>query len=432
MRISTKVLASAALALGFAFAFPHMPVISLDSGEAQAAVSISIGGFYDRLARYGDWVRRGRDYVFVPNVGPGWRPYTFGHWEYTDRFGWMWISDEPFGWATYHYGRWGFDPDLGWYWVPATEWAPAWVSWRRSNDYVGWAPLPPDRDTGLEAEIDIDSDRYADRYWAIVPAPEFLSGNVGRVVIREKDTRFNRVFRETKPLGRVKVVNKVVMNNLINVDEVERLTRKKVRVKKVREVNEVDQAGKAAADDSVAVFAPSVEKTTSDKPRDVKSTEDVTRKRKKESGDATKKGAEEQPTGKVTTQETDEAGSSPKDQTKKAKKKRANKAGEQPGEEATSPQTDGQEMPAKKAKRTKQQQNIGTQDEGTGQVPPKKKQRELQQDQQSAGETLKPNRKQKSMDQPQESQPGTAPSDQGQNKKKKNKKCDPGTENCPG
>ena len=76
MRISTKVLASAALALGFAFAFPHMPVISLDSGEAQAAVSISIGGFYDRLARYGDWVRRGRVYVFVPNVGPGWRPYT--------------------------------------------------------------------------------------------------------------------------------------------------------------------------------------------------------------------------------------------------------------------------------------------------------------------------------------------------------------------
>src|SRR2546423_9736807 len=28
--------------------------------------------------------------------------------------------------------------------VPGDEWAPAWVSWRSSKDYVGWAPLPPE------------------------------------------------------------------------------------------------------------------------------------------------------------------------------------------------------------------------------------------------------------------------------------------------
>ncbi len=31
-----------------------------------------------------------------------------------------------------------------WIWVPGYEWAPAWVSWRSSDDYVGWAPLPPE------------------------------------------------------------------------------------------------------------------------------------------------------------------------------------------------------------------------------------------------------------------------------------------------
>src|SRR5204863_8137985 len=103
MRISTKVLASAALALGFVFAFPQMPVISLDSGEAQAAVPISIGGFYDRLARYGDWVRRGRANAFVPNVRARWRPYTFDHWQYADRYGWLLSCDEPSDWAPHHY-----------------------------------------------------------------------------------------------------------------------------------------------------------------------------------------------------------------------------------------------------------------------------------------------------------------------------------------
>jgi hypothetical protein len=29
-------------------------------------------------------------------------------------------------------------------WVPGYTWAPAWVSWRSNDDYVGWAPLPPE------------------------------------------------------------------------------------------------------------------------------------------------------------------------------------------------------------------------------------------------------------------------------------------------
>ena len=60
----------------------------------------------------------------------------------------MWVSNEPFGWATYHYGRWGFSNRVGWFWVPGNRWAPAWVAWRSSNDYLAWAPLPPTPDEG--------------------------------------------------------------------------------------------------------------------------------------------------------------------------------------------------------------------------------------------------------------------------------------------
>src|SRR5438477_7691878 len=180
-----RALGGAVLAVGLASLCPSPPLFPFGSSAAQAAIDVSIGegAFYDRLAPYGDWLQRGNVYVFVPAVSADWRPYTFGHWEYTDRFGWIWISDEPFGWATYHYGRWGYDDEIGWYWVPATEWAPAWVSWRRSDNYIGWAALPPDPHTGLSVNIDLNSDRYADRYWAVVPAPQFLSVNLRGAVI---------------------------------------------------------------------------------------------------------------------------------------------------------------------------------------------------------------------------------------------------------
>jgi hypothetical protein len=103
--------------------------------------------FFTRLDPEGDWIETSNyGYVWQPRVARqshSWRPYTVGRWVYTDA-GWTWISEEPFGWATYHYGRWTRLRNLGWIWVPGNEWAPAWVSWRSNNDYVGWAPLPPE------------------------------------------------------------------------------------------------------------------------------------------------------------------------------------------------------------------------------------------------------------------------------------------------
>lgn len=103
--------------------------------------------FYDSLAPYGTWAYvAGAGLCWQPtvySVDRSWRPYSDrGRWVYTD-CGWYWQSDYSWGWAPFHYGRWLKDAQRGWVWAPNRVWGPAWVSWRQSADYCGWAPLPP-------------------------------------------------------------------------------------------------------------------------------------------------------------------------------------------------------------------------------------------------------------------------------------------------
>jgi hypothetical protein len=103
--------------------------------------------FYDSLSPYGDWIYLA-DYGYcwrptVAVVDRGWRPYCHGGgWLWTD-CGWYWRSDYSWGWAPFHYGRWQLHGAHGWMWMPDLHWGPAWVSWRHSPTYYGWAPLPP-------------------------------------------------------------------------------------------------------------------------------------------------------------------------------------------------------------------------------------------------------------------------------------------------
>ena len=103
--------------------------------------------YYAELNPYGTWLT-------VPDYGncwrptaavvdTSWRPYHHrGRWLYSD-LGWYWQSDYSWGHIPFHYGRWANHRSHGWIWVPGNTWAPAWVSWRRSSTYCGWAPLPP-------------------------------------------------------------------------------------------------------------------------------------------------------------------------------------------------------------------------------------------------------------------------------------------------
>ncbi len=138
----------AAAVVGLAVALGSLAAPPLLGGITLAAAQVSEDFIY-ALEPYGRWIRHRRfGEVWVPaNLPRDWRPYEYGHWVYTDEWGWFWVSDpeeEDWGWVTFHYGRWVFERGLGWFWVPGDEWAPAWVDWRYGDGYVGWAPLPPD------------------------------------------------------------------------------------------------------------------------------------------------------------------------------------------------------------------------------------------------------------------------------------------------
>ena len=161
------------------FAAPGLPLPGADrlglTGTAAAQDTIDIDTFYDELSPYGQWVWHPRfGYVWLPeNVSANWRPYTVGRWTYTDEYGWYWDSYEPFAWAVYHYGRWGYDQDYGWFWVPGDTWAPAWVQWRYSDDYVGWAPVGPGR-TGYAYGVPVTYDAPVAESWVFVQ-PRYMT-----------------------------------------------------------------------------------------------------------------------------------------------------------------------------------------------------------------------------------------------------------------
>jgi uncharacterized protein YraI len=209
--------------------------------------------FYDRLQPYGDWVWLEGQYVWVPaDVDRQWRPYTYGRWAYTDRYGWMWTSDEPFGWATYHYGRWGFSNQVGWFWVPGSRWGPAWVSWRSSDNYLAWAPLPPSYDEDVSINIQVET--VPDYYWQVVPTGAFVSAELSRYIVRD-ESRYEPILQETRPLGNVTINNNVVVNNVVNVAYVEQKTNEKVVVHQVENTPDASKAGKIEGA-AVEVFRP--------------------------------------------------------------------------------------------------------------------------------------------------------------------------------
>ncbi len=169
--------------------------------------------FYNRLSSdEGSWVEAGDyGYCFRPRVSEDWRPYGDGHWVWTDR-GWYWDSNERFAWATYHYGRWANIGGTGWCWVPGNQWAPAWVSWRESDEDVGWAPLPPEADVSVYPSIS----SWSDSYYGIGPAAYvFISYSHWHersyAQYIEPPERNVQIINETK-----NVTNIVSNNNVIN------------------------------------------------------------------------------------------------------------------------------------------------------------------------------------------------------------------------
>src|SRR5882762_9123519 len=124
--------------------------------HAVTRISASID-FYNDLDPYGDWenIPRYGD-CWVPNRPASWRPYTVGYWVDTD-YGWVWLPDDDLVWAA------------------------SWCAWRYGDDYVGWAPLPPEADwggSGLSVNVSF-IDRSIDRSeWCFAPVRTFGTRSV--------------------------------------------------------------------------------------------------------------------------------------------------------------------------------------------------------------------------------------------------------------
>ena len=239
------------------------------AGTASAQTSISVGVqinssghasvdrgyFYDDLAQYGDWVERPRyGWVWQPRVErSSWRPYEDGHWAWTDE-GWTWISEEPYGWATYHYGRWYDDPDYGWEWVPGDEYAPAWVSWQESDDYVGWAPLPPSVDfrPGINLSVRLAPEALRLRADPAVPGAAHLLFVVPRA-------RYGEFYSRTRNVTRYNRVNNRIYNQGVSIDRIQRVTGRQVTRYRVADLSP-DQRHRGARIErnQVTIFRPQV------------------------------------------------------------------------------------------------------------------------------------------------------------------------------
>lgn len=101
------------------------------------------------LSTAGTWLTvREYGYVWQPTmvVSSDWAPYRYGRWVW--RGGdYLWVSSEPWGWVPYHYGRWAFVAGVGWCWVPPAAgdvfWSPGYVVWVTTPTAVAWIPLAP-------------------------------------------------------------------------------------------------------------------------------------------------------------------------------------------------------------------------------------------------------------------------------------------------
>ena len=252
-RASALTFLALALSVGLANIGP-----ATTSAAGAVAVRGEIGFFYDALAPYGSWVDVATyGDVWVPRVPTWWRPYSDGHWVFTDD-GWCWVDDEPWGWATFHYGRWYFDDDYGWAWVPGTVWAPAWVAWRHGDGFIGWAPLPPQ--IGWRAGFGLafaggDFDAViAPHFWCFVDERHFGAPAVrGYLAPPARNVTF---VRATRNITSYTVVNNRVFNRGVDVRQIERITGRAVPRMRIVDRN-VPGAGRVVGHE-LNVYRPSV------------------------------------------------------------------------------------------------------------------------------------------------------------------------------
>lgn len=229
------------------------PAVANTADTVTPPAPVTQAYFYDTLSPYGNWVAvNGYGNCWQPTVSvynPTWQPYcNRGNWVYSD-CGWYWNSDYAWG-ATFHYGRWFRGAGVGWCWSPDTVWAPSWVTWRYSNNYCGWAPLPPQtycqpgvglvyQGGGVGVGVGVGFGLGASSY-TFVPTGDFYNPHPGRY--RAAPSQVAQIYNSTTVINNLRVHgrgnNQIVINDGIPVQTVARSTQTPIRPVPVHQLDQ--------------------------------------------------------------------------------------------------------------------------------------------------------------------------------------------------
>jgi hypothetical protein len=227
--------------------------------NAQGQFGVSFQIFYDNLSAYGSWVNNSNyGYVWAPSVSRGFMPYaTNGYWILTD-FGWSWYSYYSWGWAPFHYGRWFYDPFYGWVWIPGNEWAPAWVTWRWSDGYYGWAPIAPGISITFANSYNYHQ-HVPHEHWRFVREKDFGIRNIHQNYVGAD--RYLSLINKSSPIQNFREDR--TRNTTYNTGpaklEAENKSGRKFSLIPIREVNQPSQQLK---NNRLEIFRPEVKKVT--------------------------------------------------------------------------------------------------------------------------------------------------------------------------
>ena len=135
--------------------------------------------------------------------------------------------------------------------------------------------MPPRR--GNDVEVSITIGDVPDYYWQAVPTSAFLSINLSDKVIRDRN-QVRTIVQQSQP-ETVRIENNIVINNVIQVNEIEKATNAKVPVLVEKPVSNPNAAGQTTGN-SVAIFNPDVAADTNAKPQKALKVDEVVTARK--------------------------------------------------------------------------------------------------------------------------------------------------------
>lgn len=224
--------------------------------EKSVAQGVSFQIFYDNLSPYGQWVDyTNYGFVWIPMVDADFFPYASnGHWVFTN-YGWTWVSHYTWGWAPFHYGRWTYDDYYGWFWIPDNLWGPAWVTWRTSPGYYGWAPLGPNISINV---VIIGGYNPPPHHWVFVPNNYMGQDDINHYYGPRKN---NQVYIDNST-----VINNTYVDNSTRTtyisgprkEDVQKVTGG--RIKSV-EIVENSKPGQSLENDQFKIYRPVISKS---------------------------------------------------------------------------------------------------------------------------------------------------------------------------